>query len=74
MIRSTAQATVFYAWQSDLPAIDNLDLIEHALEAATGQLRDDPALGWAPQVDRDTRGIPGAPDVPAVITLQDRCG
>lgn len=60
-------STIFYAWQSDLPSECNLDLIESALEEAARQLREEPSVEWEPAVDRDTKGVPGSPDVPGSI-------
>jgi hypothetical protein len=60
-------STIFYAWQSDLPPAHNLDLIESALEHAARRIREDSSIDWNPTIDRDTKGIPGSPDVPGSI-------
>ena len=57
--------TVFYSWQSDLPSNHNRNLIGRAVEAACKQLSDELDVELAP--DRDTQGVPGAPDIAATI-------
>ena len=53
--------TVFYAWQSDLP--DTQGLIESALAAAIQNLNRDLTVENALQLDQDTRGVAGWPDI-----------
>jgi hypothetical protein len=52
---------------ADLPNPTNRGFIEAALEDATAVLAGDPALTVEPVVDRDTKGIPGAPDIATTI-------
>src|SRR5713226_1824126 len=61
------QATVFYSWQSDIKAAANRTLIQDALEAAAKVLRDDGSISVEPVIERDTKGIPGAPDIGMTI-------
>jgi hypothetical protein len=54
---------VFYSWQSDLPNATNRGFIEKALEQAAKALQ-----GEAPLIiDRDTKDVPGAPDISRTI-------
>ena len=62
-----AISTIFYSWQSDLPHETNLDLIENSLVIAVRAIKDDESISVEPVVDRDTLGIPGAPDIAATI-------
>lgn len=59
--------TVFYSWQRDLPSATNRGLIQTALERATKSIRNDDSVEIEPVVDRDTVGIPGAPDIAETI-------
>lgn len=59
--------SIFYSWQSDLPNSTNRGFIERALKDAAGLLRADDSLGVEPVVERDTLGVPGAPDIAATI-------
>lgn len=69
---------IFYSWQSDLPSKTNKNFIEDCLERAIKKLnataiveeakRDDDFGDSARlQLDRDTKGVPGTPDVAATI-------
>src|SRR5687768_5550906 len=58
---------VFYSWQSDLPNATNRGFILTALEAACAEVAKDVAVEERPEVDRDTQGVPGAPDIAATI-------
>jgi hypothetical protein len=58
---------VFYCWQSDLPNAANYSFIEKALENAARAIRDDETIQIEPDVDRDTKGVPGAPDIANTI-------
>lgn len=64
--------TVFWSWQSDQPRKITRDVIEAALTAAIHELNadvvaadreDDDVL----QLDKDTQGIPGSPDITETI-------
>jgi hypothetical protein len=58
---------IFYSWQSDLPNATNRGFIEHALVQAAQSIRNDDTIRVEAQVDRDTMGVPGAPDIGATI-------
>ena len=58
---------VFYSWQSDLPNATNRGFIQTALERAARSICDDDSIEVEPVVDRDTFGIPGAPDISGTI-------
>lgn len=58
---------VFYSWQSDLPNSTNRGLIGKALEDAAKSIRDDELIEVTPVIDRDTSGVPGAPDIAGTI-------
>jgi tetratricopeptide (TPR) repeat protein len=60
--------TVFYSWQSDIKAAANRSLIQDALELAIQDVHDPegkPIIN--PAIDRDTVGVPGAPDISTTI-------
>lgn len=65
-------STVFYSWQTDLPNATNRSFIEKALEAAARKIRDDDSIKVEPVVDRDTAGVPGAPDIAETIFAKIR--
>jgi hypothetical protein len=58
---------VFYSWQSDRPNATNRGLILTALKAACADLGEDPTIDERPEVDHDTQGVPGAPDIVQTI-------
>lgn len=58
---------VFYSWQSDLLNATNRGFIERALESAAKSVRADETVEVEPVVDRDTTGVPGAPDIAGTI-------
>jgi len=58
---------VFYSWQSDLPNSCNRGLIQDALESAVATIKADDTIAVEPVVDRDTQGVPGAPDIASTI-------
>lgn len=58
---------VFYSWQSDLPNPTNRGFIEGALERAAKSIRGDDSVVVEPRIDRDTDGVPGAPDIAQTI-------
>ena len=55
--------TVFYSWQSDLPAGLNRNLIENCLSRAIRSIGRDADAKIEPVLDRDTANLAGAPDV-----------
>jgi hypothetical protein len=54
---------IFYSWQSDHPNSTNRGFIQRALEEGVEAIREDDTLAVEPVVDRDTQGLPGAPDI-----------
>lgn len=67
-----ATATVFYSWQSDVPARTNRSFIERALELAIKRVGADAALQPVVRetplkLDKDTEGIPGSPPIADTI-------
>ncbi len=54
---------IFYSWQSDLPGVTNKNFLGDALENAAKRIRKDSTIPVHPVVDRDTRGVPGSPDI-----------
>src|SRR5437016_4475569 len=58
---------VFYSWQSDLPNATNRTFIQKALEKAAASIAADESIEIEPVVDRDTQGVPGAPDIASTI-------
>lgn len=59
--------TIFYAWQSDSPRTTNLNFIQAAIEGAIKVLKKDVALDLSPRLDRDTKGLAGAPAIADTI-------
>ena len=66
-VRQTSTVNIFYSWQSDLPNPTNRAFIQNALEKAAAEIRRDKSIAVEPVVDRDTQGVPGAPDIVATI-------
>jgi len=60
-------ATIFYSWQSDTKAAANRTLIQNALEGAVKELRADGSISVEPVIERDTKDVPGAPDIGTTI-------
>lgn len=58
---------IFYSWQSWLPRESNRSLIHDALEAACDEIAVSVSEAQRPEVDHDTLGVPGAPDVAQTI-------
>lgn len=66
--------TVFYSWQDDLPNNTNRGFIQGALERAAKDLGKDASIGIEPVIERDTKGIPGAPNIAdAIFKKIDAC-
>jgi hypothetical protein len=59
--------TIFFSWQSDSPRPTNHSFIEDCLERAIKELKRDDDLKVEPVLDRDTRGVPGSPDIVSTI-------
>lgn len=69
-----SELSIFYSWQSDLPTATNWTFIEDALHKACRAITDDVAVDCVPTIDRDTKGVPGSPAIPAVIMEKiDNC-
>lgn len=65
---------VFFSWQSDTPADRGRALIERALRRATAAVAADTTIPFRPDVDQDTRGVPGTPAmVAAILRKIDTC-
>ncbi|WP_170361400.1 hypothetical protein [Ruegeria arenilitoris] len=62
---------LFYSWQMDAPRKTNKDFIHSALLLAVGKLSDDMDVSEAErqeiEVDQDTQGVLGSPDIVRVI-------
>lgn len=58
---------VFYSWQSDLPNASNRGFIQDALENAAAAIKADDTVEVEPVIDRDSQGVPGAPDIASTI-------
>jgi len=69
MSRATEQTPwiVFYSWQSDLPNASNRGFIETALENACKALQASLPHRIGPIIDRDTKGVPGSPEIARTI-------
>ena len=61
------ECKIFYSWQSDLSNTTNYDFIQTELENAAKSIRDDESIKIEPVIDRDTVGVPGAPDIAGTI-------
>lgn len=60
---------VFWSWQDDLPRKTNRHLIKDALEMAVAKIAGDYEINDAdrPELDHDTKGIPGAVEIAPVV-------
>jgi hypothetical protein len=58
---------IFYSWQSDLANATNRGFIEKALENAAKFIRNDDSIKVEPVIDRDTKDVPGSPDIAHTI-------
>jgi hypothetical protein len=66
-LREPSPAIVFYSWQSDLPNKTNRGFIEDCLKRSIKELKAEPDLRVDPALDRDTKDVPGSPDIVATI-------
>lgn len=66
-IKVDMKSIVFYSWQSDLPNPVNRGFIQSALESVAKTIAQDEAVKIEPVIDRDTQGLPGAPDIGQAI-------
>src|SRR4051812_5814842 len=58
---------VFYSWQAVRPGAIGRSFIQEALERAVKNIRSDTTIAVEPVVDRDTAGVPGAPNIAGTI-------
>jgi hypothetical protein len=69
------KAPVFFSWQSDTPLDQGRTLIDGALRAAILVTQSKPDLVARPELDHDTKGVPGAPGIASTIFEKiDQCG
>ena len=59
--------TVFWSWQSDQPARETRTLIKTALQGALANLQTEFQEAERPEIDHDTKDVPGSPDIVAAI-------
>lgn len=59
---------VFYAWQSDVDEKVNHYLIRDAIQDAIKELAADAEVEEAPEIDHDTKDVPGTPDIANTIS------
>jgi hypothetical protein len=65
---------IFYSWQSDLPAKEGKNFVGSALDDAVQRIAEDVSIELRPQLDQDTKGIPGSPNMSVEIFGKiDRC-
>jgi hypothetical protein len=65
--RRLKQETIFYSWQSDVSPQNNRYLIEDSLKRAIKAINKDGAFVNEFILDRDTKGVPGAPKIAETI-------
>lgn len=58
---------VFYAWQSDSPSRDNRSFIEKSLDQGLKTLERSGSIESSPRLDKDTKDVPGLPDIANTI-------
>lgn len=59
---------IFYSWQSDLPNNTNRGFIESVINSAIKDIKDKAEYEiYEPDIDRDTQGIPGSPNISQTI-------
>ena len=58
---------VFYAWQSDSPSNINRNFIESAIEASIKEVKKSGFVDSSPRLDKDTKDVPGIPDIASTI-------
>lgn len=59
--------TVFWSWQSDLSPRETRNLIKDALSSAIDKLSASLEEADRPEIDHDTKGVPGTPEIAATI-------
>ncbi|MGT2736613.1 hypothetical protein ACVRXS_05505 [Streptococcus orisratti] len=66
--------TIFFSWQSDLPNKTNRNLIENSIKLALKKMNQDSPYSLITEIDRDTKGVLGSPDiVDSILTKIDKC-
>jgi hypothetical protein len=63
---------VFYSWQSDLPTRINRSFIEDAIKRAIKKVNMEGEIQIEPAPDRDTKGVPGSPNIVDTIFTKIR--
>jgi hypothetical protein len=67
-------APIFYSWQSDTPADTGKAFLHEALRIAADRIASDVDSPFRPELDHDTRGVPGTPSmVAAILAKIDTC-
>lgn len=67
--------TIFFSWQSDLPNKTNRNWIENSIKLALKKMNQDSPYSLITEIDRDTKGVLGSPDiVDSILTKIDKCG
>jgi hypothetical protein len=59
--------TLFYAWQSDTPAVTGRNFVEDAATKALKRIHASGVLDLAPRLDKDTKDVAGMPDIANTI-------
>lgn len=59
--------TVFYAWQSDTPNASGRSFVESAAKQSLKHVHASGVLDAAPRLDKDTKDVPGMPDIANTI-------
>src|SRR6266699_149918 len=72
--RVASKRIVFYSWQSDLDGKTTRSFIEEALKKAVKVLQKDDTLDVGLVIDRDTKDVPGSPDIAKYNTKLNRVG
>ena len=55
--------TIFWSWQSDEPQRETRDIVREALKAAIEQIGAELEEAERPELDHDTKGAPGSPEI-----------
>lgn len=59
--------TIFWSWQSDVAARETREVIRTALLQAIAEISAEFEEAARPEIDQDTKGVPGMPDIVATI-------
>lgn len=59
--------TIFWSWQSDRSERETRHLIREAMVIALDRLAGDSEIEERLEIDHDTRGLPGSPDIVSAI-------